>query len=1100
MLSIDLLLSKIYLLNFFALKPIIMKRIYLLSLLFILTFFFKTPLLGAVISFEGTTVPNGWSSQKGTVSISSDKAKLGSKALCWNWTSGDVLSAVNPDGLSTYSTRSGGGITLWVYNTKAENTFIDFSFYNSADQKKCNLQFKLNFVGWRCIWAQFGWDIRHNMSMLSTMKITAPATGSGTLFFDFLEFKTIQWDKMANAQYTVYQSEGVTNYLTTRRTQPQAPIVPSSQERAAFETIANRMDQWYLGNGKNTSNSVYTKRLNSLNSYIQRGVRNTNSLPLTTGINNTVNGPGLFPMDFHGKTIDGVKVSSFRGVNENNLIQLAYDFRKNGTVASKDNALKIFDWYYDQGWADGSALGTLRFEMLRSAGFFHSAFMLRNQLSDEQFDRVFNAINWYALCGALNQNDMKDGELADYIRTLAYPKLCYALTIKNEAQRNTALNSFKNYLDNALKVAPGFLGTLKSDGSGYHHHAPYYSAYYPDVLYAGCLLTYLLHDTPYALSEESYQNLKKGLMAFRFLCAEYNVPTSTCGRFPAQSAVLHTLMPAFAYLILSKETPDSELLAAYKRSWNPDHELIDKYVSKAQTDICFSSTLGEADAMIEAANLNQVAAEANPVGTVYMPYSGLLVARQKDWVVSVKGFSQYIWDFEGSTSENLYGRYLSYDHVEYTDLVNHYRSMDLSLEPRSGEPKWDWRQIPGATTKVVPHSELAADAGVKHRNFSDSPFLGGIGFDSKSAMFSNRLHDNTFDRSFFADKSVFVFDNVFYCMGSGITSRGMNSPFTTTLFQNRLDINDTPFYLNGTPVTADITQTDNVLLKDNFGNSYIVNKGTTSIKKSADFCIATIDHGQFVDDAKYGYTWLIQADDKQVNEYKTNSPIQVLSQDATAHAVYHASEKILAASVFKANTALDLKQLREVSTPMIVMMKETAGDIFELAFTNPDMDRNIGNPSFPAGNNDVNELKAATPGNVSTITLKLEGNYEKVDKNSPVSVSSINDITTVSYDASKDGETYRVLLVKTPSKTSSIGTDRFDRMDVRTRINGDELTVYCSTHSLHAIALFDMNGQLLQQVEEESSMTTLNMASYTSGVYFVRVVIDGKQQMIKVIK
>lgn len=1056
----------------------------------------QTPVYGGVISFEGTTIPTGWSAEKGTISISSDKAKLGNKALCWNWTGGDVLTTVNPDGLSTFSTKSGGGITLWIYNTKAENNSIEFSFYNSANQKKCNMSFKLNFVGWRCIWAQFGWDIKHDMSALSTMKITAPVGGTGTLFFDYLEFKTIQWDKMANAQYAVGQSEGVTNYWNIRRAKPDSPITPNSKEKDAFNTIADRMDQWYLGNGKNKLNAVYANRLYALNTYIQRGVKNAKTLPLTDGINNTVNGPGLYPMDFHGKTIDGVKVTSFRTVSENNLIQLAYDYRKNGVTSSKDNALKIFDWYYDQGWADGSALGTLRFEMLRSAGFFHSVFLLRNELSDNQFNRLFDAVNWYALCGALNQNDMKDGELADYIRTLAYPKLCYALTIKDEAQRNTALYAFKNYFDNALKVAPGFLGTLKPDGSGYHHHAPYYSAYYPDVLYAGCLLTYLLHDTPYALSEESFQNLKKGLMTFRFLCGEYNVPTSTCGRFPAQNEVLHTLMPAFAYLILSKENPDKELLAAYKRSWNPEHELIDKYVSKAQTDICFSSTLGEVDAMIEAAKLNDAVAESNPVGTVYMPYSGLLIARQKNWLVSVKGFSQYIWDFEGSTSENLYGRYLSYDHVEYSDLVNHYRSFDLSLEARNESPKWDWCQIPGTTTKVLSLGALADGAGVKHRNFSDSPFLGGIGFDSKCAMFSNRLHDTTFDRSFYADKSVFVFDNVFYCMGSGITCKSMTTPFTTTLFQNRLDINDTPFYVNGAPVTDDLSQITNAVIKDNFGNSFIVNNGTASIKKNANYCIAAIDHGKYVDDTKYGYTWLIQADDKQVNEYKTNSPIQVLAQDATAHALYHSGERILAASVFKANTALNLKELREVSTPMIVMMKENATNIFELAFTNPDMDRNIGTP---AGNNDVNEQKAAVPGNVSTISIQLDGNYEKIDKNSPISVSSVDNVTTVSYNASKDGETYRVELKKTSSKATYISSINKD-IKASVRVDGNSLTVYMPSQLSHSVTLLDINGRVLQQVTEESAMTTFNMVSYNAGIYFVRVIADGKQQMIKVIK
>lgn len=1051
----------------------------------------QSPLYGAVISFENTAIPSGWNVQKGSLSVSSDKAKLGTKALCWNWTQGDVLNAVNPEGLSTASTQVKGGISIWVYSTVVGNNSVSFSFYDSNDQKKCSIAFNLNFVGWRCLWAEFGRDMGHdNKTTLATMKILAPSIGGGTLFFDFLEFKDISWEKMSNFQYIVNQYEGISNYLNIRNTEVDKPIIPTEEQRNAFNVIADRMDKWYLGNGKNTSDVTYIKRLNAVNNFIKTGVTNfSKEITLTSGINNTVNGPGLFPMDYNGATVDGVNLTSFRSANERYLIQLAYDYRKNGSIASRDNLLKAYNWYYDQGWADGSALGTLRFEMLRSAGFFHSAFLMRNQLNDDQFKKIFDSFNWYALFGNAYSNTQRDGELADYIRTMAYPKLCYALTIKDEAQRTAAMKAFQGYLNNALRVAPGFSGTMKADGSGYHHHAPYYSAYYPDVLYASSLICYLLHDTPFALSQEAVQNLKKALLTFRFFSGEYNVPTSTCGRFPQQTNVLQQLLPAFAYIILSDNQPDKELLAAYKRLWVPAHSLVDAYVAKAKTDICFSSTLGEADALIEASQLNDAVAESNPIGTKYFPFSGLLVARQNNWMVSVKGFSQYIWDFEGSTTENLYGRYLSYDHVEYSDLVNHYRSLDINV---NSDPNWDWRQIPGTTTKALSTTNLNFNKVGKHRNFSTSTFLGGIGFDDRCAIFTNQLHDNTFDTGFYADKSVFVFGNVFYCMGSGIKSRSTTVPFNTTLFQNRLSVNATPFYMNGTEITTDVNKVSNATIKDNFGNTYIVNDGLTSIKKGANYCMAYIEHGNIIDNAKYGYTWLVQADDQQIDQYKSSSPIQVLKQDEIAHAVYHTEEKILAASVFKANVEVGIKQIRQVSTPMIVMMKEKEGGNYDVAFTKPDMDRSI---SSVFNNDNVNNIVEAVPGNYSTISIQLNGTFENCDPSNLVSVTSVNGITTISYDSSHDGETYRVSL-----KNVGTGIHDTEKEAVKVLLHDGELSVNFSELCTHSIELIDINGQVLKKIQADSIATILDVVSFNSGIYFVRVVTDNKEQMFKVFK
>lgn len=87
----------------------------------------------------------------------------------------------------------------------------------------------------------------------------------------------------------------------------------------------------------------------------------------------------LYPMRTP-KTIDGERTLYFMDLNKNVLLPLALDYRKNGSKESRDRLLKIYDWFNDQGWADGSGLGSLCFEKLRSAGYFHSLFLLRDEL------------------------------------------------------------------------------------------------------------------------------------------------------------------------------------------------------------------------------------------------------------------------------------------------------------------------------------------------------------------------------------------------------------------------------------------------------------------------------------------------------------------------------------------------------------------------------------------------------------------------------------------------------------------------------------------------------------------------------------------------
>lgn len=76
--------------------------------------------------------------------------------------------------------------------------------------------------------------------------------------------------------------------------------------------------------------------------------------------------------------IDGQEAKKFRSINENILLPLALDYRKNQNDQSLKKALYIYDWFNDQGWADGSSMGTLCFENLEVPAIFTHSFCSKN--------------------------------------------------------------------------------------------------------------------------------------------------------------------------------------------------------------------------------------------------------------------------------------------------------------------------------------------------------------------------------------------------------------------------------------------------------------------------------------------------------------------------------------------------------------------------------------------------------------------------------------------------------------------------------------------------------------------------------------------------
>lgn len=1050
----------------------------------LLTTFFMFLLLNGVdaqiYSFEDGTVPANWTVTSGTLLNSGTRYKLGTKSLCWTWNASSKVTVTGPSALSTGSTNKSGGIYFWIYNSVANTSNLVIAFQNSSGVQKCSINFGLNFKGWRCITAAFVADMKHDNSALSSMTITAPSIGSGTIYFDYMEFQTaVKWDRMSDAQCNITQSSAVLDFKGIRSHGNFGTVPTATATQIAWgDTVIKRLDDWYLSANKYPSSAEFVNRKNAIKSYITTALKSTTGeLSLTIGADGVVTGPGLFP-DYSDATIDGVSIMQFLDVMQGTMLPLAYDYRMNNTTLSKTRWLNQIDWFNDQGWADGSSQGGLMGSKLRSAGYFHSLFLMRSALDATRLARELNTLDWLGLWGNANMPFTVVGENADQIRAMCIAKLDFALLQSDVNKRVAALTALSGYLNNAFGIAPGMAETFKPDYSGYHHNGTYYCQYYPDALYAACWLYYLLHDTPYKLSETTYNTLKNCCLTYRLACGLYDSPTAACGRFPTGTQYLDEILPAFAYLIVSKTTPDSDLLAAYGRLWKPTISPLKDNFAKTAISICYKQTMGEAEICLQAAALAtsmKVAAESAPRTTLYLPYSGLMINRSVSTQLTIKGFSKFIWDYEsGLPSDNLYGRYMSYGQLEYTNLSTNKRNNVYS------NANWDWSRLPGTTTKYLSKAALTYASTTPYRNFSNDPFLGGVTLNDSTSLFSVKLHDNTFDTSFYAYKSAFYCGNVLLSLGSNISNGDNTTRTETTLFQQLLGTGET-ISVNGTPFSANLTNISQPTIKDNLGCRFIVKSGSVNVSSVNSIYTGVINHGYAPQNQTYSYFTIFNGTDAQEAKYKTETtcPVKIVRQDNVAHILKKTDDNVFAYAIFDQNTPLNDSIVNRVNTPSLVLYKVLDSTKYRLSISDPDMRRPSGADTDGLTTTIVNTSSASF-----NYEIILNGLYDLDGINTGVNLTNIGNTTKLALTVI-DGKTYPIAL---KSLTSGIETIKSgSAFQLRSTGVENNFIILARNNQKINIVIHSIDGKMVSIISNVRTPYCLKVNGLKKGLYVVSV-------------
>ena len=206
----------------------------------------------------------------------------------------------------------------------------------------------------------------------------------------------------------------------------------------------------------------------------------------------------------------------------------------------------------------------------------------------------------------------------------------------------------------------------------------------------------------------------------RVVSLKYSSPNSVGGRFPGFTrAILSKNFPGYAYAgATAPSLNEDETLGAipalstetvqmFLRLYDTTRSVVNDYLGDGSifTNIYYLNSIGSINIMEEIsdkATAMSIAAESSPRGFWSKNYASVAVHRRHDWAVSVKGFNRFVWDFEASGSQNVFGLYQSHGAL----LV---ANNEQALQTHDIANGWDWTRHPGVTTIKLNLDQLISD-------------------------------------------------------------------------------------------------------------------------------------------------------------------------------------------------------------------------------------------------------------------------------------------------------------------------------------------------------------------------------------------------------
>ena len=881
------------------------------------------------IDFE-EKLPSGFCIEgKGEVTLSSLYYKEGKKSLKWDFRPNSTLQVTLNTPLILDEKKSKEyGITLWIYNEKANNDSVRFEFLTPTGEIACHFSFRLASKGWRACW--IGFQHMHGNKLHKTItayRLIAPQY-KGRLFLDRLTFPV----KKVNDRTTPDQQMPTNNSLASRNLwhwcrvwqweqyQYDLPLPASltEDERKELEIVESRMDNFAIPS-KCPIESIST----AYKKFQKVGIHRSGK--------GYVGAPILAPDELKRNKGE----ISWNDI-ETLLSGFAYDAYFNDSQEALQNYFTVWAYAIDQGFAYGSGMGTNHHYGYQVRKIYTTAWMLRDAIweSSQYDDIVATLAFWAALQETRKPYQKGRDELLDSWHTLLQAKSISALMYKDERERVRALRGVSRWVSTSLQYTPGTIGGIKVDGTTFHHGG-FYPAYTSDALGMLGEFVGLTRQTRYEVSENGRKILRHALQSMRNYSNLHEWGIGLGGRHPFKGGMKNSDIEAFAHLALAGDLSGS--------GRNFDYELAADY-------LCLSHRNTPEARYFKEQGIQPAQA---PQGFFVYNYGAAGILRRNNWMVTLKGYNTDVWGSEIYTKDNRYGRYQSYGSVQI---------MNGSSRTASGynENGWDWNRLPGTTTIHLPYELLDSPLPGTTMAHSRENFAGSSSLEGSNGVFAIKLMERNlknFTPDFVARKSVFCFGNRMVCLGTGISNSNQKYHTETTLFQyvfqpgiSTIECNGKQIEQIGHQQALNADTHSPIHLKDTHGNYYYVKKGTvkvatatqqsrhekTRVATQGTFATAWIDHGTAPSNESYEYMVWIQPQTKSTTPNEAIKTYQVIQCDSLVHAVYDRVTRTTAYTAFEDFTPTTDSLFIRIPAETLIMYKNE-GKEYRISVCDPNL-------------------------------------------------------------------------------------------------------------------------------------------------------------------
>ncbi|QJB31525.1 T9SS type A sorting domain-containing protein [Chitinophaga oryzae] len=1037
------------------------------------------------VSFD-TGIPGNWQSNKpGALSSCTEHLKGGAGSLKWAAQNGDFIRATNlaiPD--SEITKAASAAAQMFIYSQAITTDTLLFQFLDEEGVVKRQGRMLLNYKGWMEFHRSYYYDYPLTGSVpdtfaLTEMKITYKPSNAANSCVVYIDEATI----IGNTDVRIpgphvypdypYFRKNVTNapyldVLENWKNGPDLPVVAATAtELADLQTVKNRLIKVP---GTDTLLNVAKNYVRSLNIHYNS--------------DGSINGTGIRSI-YHPDTL--VKVSSYCG----SLARAAA-----GDADALSKLLLFTEYLLSEGMAEGGRI-VFQTNSYTPARNFPLGFLLAlPYYSPAMREEVIKMLKWSNEYAVLYGATFQEGYSVDFLN-IKMPLLFDLAILEQDA--NTAvrdLKLLKRFLERNTVPGLGGRDGMKPDGVGYHHgsqHTSYMGAWLRWIDYA-----YYLKGTVYKISLSAYENLSKGLT--------YLLAGSSKGVLYAHAE--------------SGRNPFPDKLPV-----TPDR--FEKFV-----EIGGDIKGGDADPVMggiynDVTGVNKYPVPVNSLkGFHQYNYGALGIQRKSNWVAVMRGFTSKIFGAEIYKTENRYGRYQSYGTLEvlYDGTL---AATGYVLNGRG----WDWNVMPGTTTvHFEGYGGLQPSRAGTAMEFQNFNFAGALSLGQDGIFglnFSEKANGNYNPSRLVFRKTVFAFDSILVCLGSGITTQYGLGNVATNLFQAINKTTHAPIYVNSSAAVTNAnydetinTATTPLWLLNAQSTGYYIPAGNApvrvvrtrqatpresvtdqSLPNSFDTAYASkawMNHGIMPNKASYHYVVVPgttpQGMQTLAAEFATAMPYSILKQTDSLHVVRYNPSSLTSYVFFTSNNNVNIGYVKSVSAVSMAGLRES-GDTLTVTVNSPDM--NITTETA------FNYYWLANP---RTVSMVLNGNWDVQENPSNVSITSQGTTLTASFNL-EHGFSKTIKLVKhieEPARDSvaammskpeamKAAADKTRQFIIFPNPAGSQIEIVFMAASAGVAVqkIMTMQGTVLRsekmQVNKGRNQASLNISGLTPGTYILQL-------------